>query len=71
MTVGLQSHILIAACKSTELARELDGKGKFSNAFLRLLRSIGYQRLRYSDITKYLDEIGEKYVHLKLGTLDS
>ena len=54
---GLKSHILIAACSSSELATEADGRGNFSTAFLKLLRSTSPDEIRYSDILTYMDTI--------------
>lgn len=56
---SLDSHILIAACKSTEYAREHNNRGRFSTAFLALLRKKGAHTLRYSDIMEHLDSIPE------------
>ena len=55
----LKSHILIAACSSSELATEVNGHGNFSTAFLKLLHSISPNEIRYSDILNYMDMIPE------------
>ncbi|KAH9477069.1 hypothetical protein JR316_0010985 [Psilocybe cubensis] len=55
--MGLRSHVLIAACASTETCREIGGHGLFSSAFLRLLRTCSPDKLRYSDILKHMDVI--------------
>ncbi|KAF8970602.1 hypothetical protein BDZ97DRAFT_1790076 [Flammula alnicola] len=54
---GLRSHILISACGSDETARERYGRGKFTTAFIKLLRTIPLDKLRYSDILTYIDVI--------------
>ncbi|KAF8961631.1 caspase domain-containing protein [Flammula alnicola] len=54
---GLRSHMLIAACSSSELAQESDGHGNFSTAFLKLLRTTSPNELRYSDILTHMDQI--------------
>ncbi|KAF8968688.1 hypothetical protein BDZ97DRAFT_1754992 [Flammula alnicola] len=55
--VGLNSHVLVAACNSAEYAKESNGRGNFSTAFLTLLRTTGPDKLRYSDILKEMDLI--------------
>jgi len=55
----LKSHILIAACSSSELAKEVNGHGSFSSALLKLLYSISPDEIRYSDILNYMDMIPE------------
>ncbi|KIM41992.1 hypothetical protein M413DRAFT_142447 [Hebeloma cylindrosporum] len=54
---GLNSHVLIAACSASERATEADGRGSFSSAFLKLLRSISPDELRYRDILTHMDII--------------
>ena len=54
---GLRSHVLIAACSSSESAMEGGGRGNFTTAFLKLLRTVGPERLRYSDILSQIDPI--------------
>lgn len=48
--VGARSHVLLAACKSTELALESDGRGHFSAQFLALLKDKRPDKLRYCDV---------------------
>ncbi|KAF8970608.1 caspase domain-containing protein [Flammula alnicola] len=55
--VGLNSHVLVAACSSAEYAKESNGRGSFSTAFLTLLRTTGPDKLRYSDILNDMDLI--------------
>jgi hypothetical protein len=52
---GLASHVLLAACRPSEVARENDGRGAFTTKLLELLREIPPHELRYCDI---LDKIG-------------
>ncbi|KDR85802.1 hypothetical protein GALMADRAFT_109268 [Galerina marginata CBS 339.88] len=56
---GLRSHILIAACHSSELAREStsSGSGMFSLAFLKLLMSVPPYKLRYFEILTRMDQL--------------
>ena len=52
--VSLESHVLIAACGESELAREADGRGAFTAEFLRLLRGFPIDALTYRDIPTYV-----------------
>jgi len=55
---GLGSHVLVAACKETETAKEEDGRGRFTLALLELLNKEGrLEKLTYSDILKELNPI--------------
>ncbi|KDR80085.1 hypothetical protein GALMADRAFT_92295, partial [Galerina marginata CBS 339.88] len=54
---GLRSHILIAACGPNEVARESASHGSFSFQFLRLLRSVPPDQLRYSEILTRMSPI--------------
>ncbi|KDR74093.1 hypothetical protein GALMADRAFT_71556 [Galerina marginata CBS 339.88] len=54
---GLESHMLIAACGSAELAKESYGRGEFSTAFLKLLNTHPPDKLRYRDILTHMDAI--------------
>ena len=47
---GLTSHVLLAACLSSEIARERDGRGAFTTELLHLLREVPPNELRYRDI---------------------
>ena len=53
-SVSLESHVLIAACGESELARETDGQGAFTAAFLKLLRRFPIDALTYRDIPTYI-----------------
>ena len=54
---NLGSHMLIASCGSSESAIEINGRGSFSNSFLKLLRSVPPDELRYADILTQMDAI--------------
>ncbi|KIM78109.1 hypothetical protein PILCRDRAFT_603746 [Piloderma croceum F 1598] len=54
---GLRSHVLLAACSSTETAKETGGRGVFTKALLTLLRRHGVEKLRYSDVLQRMDAI--------------
>lgn len=55
---GLGSHILVAACKETEVAREEGRRGRFTNALLELLKQEGrLETLTYTDILKHIKPI--------------
>ncbi|KDR74092.1 hypothetical protein GALMADRAFT_141828 [Galerina marginata CBS 339.88] len=60
---GSKSHVLIAACGSAEQAIESNGHGNFSRAFLKLLRTISPDKLRYCDILKHMDPISGQNPH--------
>ena len=51
---GLRSHILLAACGSTELAMEDQQRGVFTVALLRALATIREQRVTYRDLLRRL-----------------
>ena len=53
----LGSHILLSACKSSEDAREYNGHGKLSMAFLKLLYKTSPNKLRYCDILANMEPI--------------
>ncbi|KIM46826.1 hypothetical protein M413DRAFT_23171 [Hebeloma cylindrosporum] len=48
--VSLESHVLIAACGESELAREANGQGAFTGEFLELVRGFPLDALTYRDI---------------------
>jgi len=52
--VSLESHVLIAACGESELAREADGRGAFTAEFLKLIRGVPIDALTYRDIPTYI-----------------
>ncbi|KZP16315.1 hypothetical protein FIBSPDRAFT_895063 [Athelia psychrophila] len=56
---GLESHVLIAACGAKEVATEYGTpkRGRFTKAFIQLLRQEGVDKLRYSDVLNRLESI--------------
>jgi len=52
--VSLESHVLIAACGESELAREVDGRGAFTTEILKLFRRFPIDFLTYCDIPTYI-----------------
>ncbi|KAF9529620.1 caspase domain-containing protein [Crepidotus variabilis] len=46
----LTTHTLLAACSSSEQAREYEGRGQFTTALLQLLDSVDLSQLTYADI---------------------
>ncbi|KAH9477735.1 hypothetical protein JR316_0009962 [Psilocybe cubensis] len=55
--LGVQSHMLLAACQSSEEAREKNGFGVFSSALLNLFKAKPPTILRYCDILDQMDVI--------------
>jgi hypothetical protein len=51
------SHVLISACSSSERAHEVNSRGSFSMAFLKLLYSVSPDELRYRDILEHMDTL--------------
>ncbi|KIJ27950.1 hypothetical protein M422DRAFT_71496 [Sphaerobolus stellatus SS14] len=49
---GLRSHVLIAACGAEEKAREHCGRGIFTEALVKTLRSVGADKVTYQDVLK-------------------
>jgi hypothetical protein len=64
---GLGSHVLLAACRATQLAIERNGRGRFSETLLKLLNDVPPEQLKYSEILKHpgFDRFPE-YVYLML-----
>jgi hypothetical protein len=62
----VESHVLLAACSATESAREEDGRGNFTKAFLALLQSEGVDKLTYSDVLTRMDAILGYVLSLKV-----
>ena len=52
--VSLESHVLIAACGESELAREVDRRGAFTTEVLKLFRRFPIDSLTYCDIPAYI-----------------
>jgi hypothetical protein len=58
---ALQSHVLLAACGSSAVAWESNGRGVFTVALLELLKGSRIDKLRYCDIIMGMN-IDPKYV---------
>lgn len=56
---GLASHVLLAACNPQQQAHEKNGRGAFTLALTKLLRSANLENLTYADIIKRLPEIDQ------------
>jgi hypothetical protein len=56
---GLASHILLAACKETELSNEIpgEGRGAFTYSLTQLLREQGAGKLTYSEVVLRLPKL--------------
>ena len=55
---GLGSHVLIAACREKETAKENNNQGQFTAALLDLLKQEGrLETLTYTDILKHIKPI--------------
>ncbi|KJA22181.1 hypothetical protein HYPSUDRAFT_41353 [Hypholoma sublateritium FD-334 SS-4] len=54
---NLHAYILISACSPSEKARENQGRGAFSTALLKLLRTVPPNELRYSELLSRMDQI--------------
>ena len=48
--IGLRSHVLLAACRSQELAYERTSRGLFTVALLKTLMDIGIGKLTYASL---------------------
>jgi hypothetical protein len=62
---GFASHVLLAACKTEENAREADRRGLFTSALLKVLRDIYSHNtysysITYKDLIESIGVIGEK-----------
>lgn len=51
---ALRSHVLLAACGAKEKAIEKNRKGRFTQALLKTLRSLGAERATYREVMKRL-----------------
>jgi len=57
---GRSSHVLLAACGSSERAREeSNGRGAFTTRLLQLLREVSPDELRYRDIPRKIGPMVE------------
>ncbi|KAF8879208.1 caspase domain-containing protein [Gymnopilus junonius] len=54
---GSKSHMLLAACGSSEKAVESDGHGNFSAALLKLLQTTPPDQLRHRDVLDFMEKI--------------
>ena len=54
---GLTSHILFAACRPSEFAREINGRGAFTTELLKVLRAHPPDKLKYRDILHKINSI--------------
>ena len=55
---GLGSHVLVAACRERETAKEDNSQGRFTAALLDLLKQEGrLETLTYTDILKHIRPI--------------
>jgi len=57
---GMTSHVLLAACRAKELAYEVQGKGVFTTALLKLLHEVGPQNLTYDSLLRRLPRLTEQ-----------
>ncbi|KAH6901389.1 caspase domain-containing protein [Coprinopsis sp. MPI-PUGE-AT-0042] len=49
---GIESHILLAACKPGELAHEFQGQGQFTAALLLALKTLDIGSITYSELVR-------------------
>ncbi|KIY65948.1 hypothetical protein CYLTODRAFT_399590 [Cylindrobasidium torrendii FP15055 ss-10] len=54
---GLRSHVLLAACNETQVAKERGGRGVFTSSLLDLLEKEGFDKLTYSDCIEQLPDL--------------
>ena len=54
---AFNTHVLLAACSDTELAKESGGRGRFTTALLNLLNVTPLERLSYSEILTLMEKI--------------
>lgn len=47
---GFKSHVLLAACGAGELAREVHGRGAFTQVLLDTLHGRNIQKISYADL---------------------
>ena len=62
-TLGLASHVLLAACGAAQTAKEGGGRGFFSQALLKLLGSNGAFKMTYEQLIERLDFIPGYVTH--------
>lgn len=56
---GLTSHVLLAACRPSEVAREKDGNGLFTRALLRELEANDVTKISYVDLIRQVGRVSE------------
>ncbi|KAK7471966.1 hypothetical protein VKT23_000074 [Stygiomarasmius scandens] len=61
------SHVLLAACKSTEAAAEFKGFGRFTKALLDFLKNNDLAKLTYADVIENLPEIENQHPQCEGG----
>ena len=54
---GMHSHVLLAACKSGQTAKERSQRGAFTYSLLELLKEEGVDRLSYMDLITRLPDL--------------
>lgn len=54
---GLESHVLLAACNSNEVAREAKGRGAFTTALLATLATVLTDKISYTDLLRRIDAL--------------
>ena len=60
-----ESHVLLAACSRNELAWELDGRGLFTKALLKVLTEVGSKKLDYATLIRKLEDLS-RYISKSL-----
>ena len=61
LQTGLRSHVLLAACGADETAKEdrTIMRGDFTKAFLETLRTIGADKVTYTDLIQRIPQLPE------------
>lgn len=57
---GLESHILLSACREDQTAKERHGRGLFTVALLGTLQRIGHTNCTYVDLIQCLPDLGRE-----------
>lgn len=63
---GSRSHVLLAACRETEVALEENGRGAFTQALLSTLCSVATDKVTYQDVQDRHPEIPKSVAILSL-----
>ena len=61
---GLNSHVLLAACRESEKAHEENRRGKFTGALLHALRQVEAHKLTYKELMHQITETLKECVEL-------